>query len=97
MMNWNNAIHPILKFDTEGAEWESIDKTASEDIARFEIITGEFHEFDRLINRAFFDTAIAVLSKLATTHYVVHLHANHAGGFVLLGGMPFPRLLELNG
>ena len=36
-----------------------------------------------------------VLQKLGRTHRVVHLHANNAGGMVLLGGIPMPVLLEL--
>jgi hypothetical protein len=38
---------------------------------------------------------MAVFTKLCLTHRVVHMHANNAGGMVMLGGIPFPRLLEL--
>jgi len=96
LMDWSNAAHPILKFDTEGAEWESLDQTDSGDLAKFEIITGEFHDFQNLINRDYYEKVLAVWSKLAETHYVVHLHANNAGGLLMLGGMAMPRLLELS-
>jgi hypothetical protein len=95
MLDWHDARHPILKFDTEGAEWDCLIDAASEDLARFEVLTGEFHDFQNLVNRDYFDTAYAVFSKLAHTHHVVHMHANNAGGMVMLGGIPFPRLLEL--
>ncbi len=95
MMDWDDARHPILKFDTEGAEWDCLGGAASEDLARFEVLAGEFHDFQNLVNREYFDKAYAVFSKLALTHHVVHMHANNAGGMVMLGGIPFPRLLEL--
>ena len=95
LADWHNAQHPILKFDTEGAEWESLNQTESSDLDQFEIITGEFHDFQNLIHRDYFETVLAVWSKLADTHYVVHLHANNAGGIVMVGGIAIPRLLEL--
>ncbi len=63
LMDWNNAQHPILKFDTEGAEWESLEQTDSNDLARFEIITGEFHDFQNLIHRDYFEKVFAAWSK----------------------------------
>ncbi len=95
MIDWQGAEHPILKFDTEGAEWDCLFESTTEDLARFEVLTGEFHDFQNLVNRDYFDKAYAVFSKLALTHHVVHMHANNAGGMVMLGGIPFPRLLEL--
>lgn len=95
MLDWHDARHPILKFDTEGAEWDCLVDAASADLAKFEVLTGEFHDFQNLVNRDYFDKAYAVFSKLALTHHVVHMHANNAGGMVMLGGIPFPRLLEL--
>ena len=95
MIDWQDAEHPILKFDTEGAEWDCLFESSTEDLARFEVLTGEFHDFQNLVNRDYFDKAYAVFSKLAMTHHVVHMHANNAGGMVMLGGIPFPRLLEL--
>lgn len=95
MADWTDARHPILKFDTEGAEWDCLTTANSEDLARFEVLTGEFHAFDKLPDRKFFNTVYNVFKKLNQTHRVVHLHANNAGGMVMLGGVPFPRLLEL--
>lgn len=96
LVNWDAARHPILKFDTEGAEWETLEHTDSKDLARFEVITGEFHYFEQLINRDFFDRVHAVFTKLAATHHVIHLHGNNAGGFIMVQGIAMPRLLELS-
>lgn len=95
MLDWTDAQHPILKFDTEGAEWDCLFESTTEDLARFEVLAGEFHDFQNLVHREYFDKAYAVFSKLAITHHVVHMHANNAGGMVMIGGIPFPRLLEL--
>ena len=95
MLDWSAPRHPILKFDTEGAEWACLDAADPADLERFEVLTGEFHEFQNLVNREHFDVVRRVFEKLERTHRVIHLHANNAGGMVLLGGIPFPRLLEL--
>lgn len=95
MLDWSTAQHPILKFDTEGAEWDCLAGASSEDLDRFEVLTGEFHDFHKLVNREHFDRVHAVFTKLNATHRVIHMHANNAGGMVMLGGIPFPRLLEL--
>lgn len=95
MADWSDACHPILKFDTEGAEWNCLANAEGSDLARFEVLSGEFHGFDKLPDRVFFNTAYNVFAKLNRSHRVVHLHANNAGGMVMLSGVPFPRLLEL--
>jgi hypothetical protein len=95
MLDWNGARHPILKFDTEGAEWDCLTAATSEELARFDVMAGEFHDFQNLVNREYFDVAFGVFSKIAQTHHCVHMHANNAGGMVMIGGIPFPRLLEL--
>ncbi len=95
MIDWQRATHSILKFDTEGAEWDCLAAADSTDLDRFEVLTGEFHSFDQLVNREYFDRAMAVFQKLVKTHRVIHMHANNAGGLVMVGGIPFPRLLEL--
>jgi len=94
-IDWAQARHPVLKFDVEGAEWEALDALEAADLARFEILTGEFHDFHRLTDRAHLERVRRVLHKLGRTHRVVHVHANNAGGMVLLGGIPMPVLLEL--
>ncbi len=95
MIDWSTAQHAILKFDTEGAEWTCLADASSDDLDRFEVLTGEFHDFHQLVNREHFDRVLHVFTKLNRTHRVIHMHANNAGGMVMLGGIPFPRLLEL--
>lgn len=86
----------LLKMDAESAEWAVF--AAGEEVApvgRFRQITLELHWFDRVAETAWFATAEAALSYLARTHAVIHVHANNWGGMALIGGIPFPRVLEI--
>ncbi len=94
-IDWPQARHPILKFDTEGAEWDALAATDSADLARFDVIAGEFHGFHNLAVRAVHDSIRAVLQKIVLTHVPVHLHANNATGIRLVLGVPVPPLLEI--
>jgi len=93
--DWRDARHAMLKFDVGGREWTSLEAAQSDEIARFETVVSVFHDLHRLPERAFFDRAYKVLAKLCASHRVVHLHGSNAGGMVMLGGVPFPRVLEL--
>jgi len=95
LVDWQQARHAVLKFDTAGSEWAQLLATPSEELDRFEIIVGAFHDFEQLAQRQALDRAMAVFELLGRTHRVVHLHANNAGGMVMLGGLPCPRRLEL--
>lgn len=95
MLDWSRAQHAILKFESGGAEWAGLRDADPTDLARFEVLVGKFHQFERLTDRTFFDSVFHVFTKLHQTHRVIHLHASNAEGMVMLGGVPFPRVLEL--
>ena len=44
--------HAILKIDIEGSEWEVLDSTTIEQLARFSQVVGEFHGFSTPSMRA---------------------------------------------
>jgi hypothetical protein len=94
-LDWTQAKFPILKFDTEGAEWASLTAASSEDLGRFAVIAGEFHGFHNLVSRPVHDVIRAVFEKIRQTHLPVHLHANNATGIRLVLGVPVPPLLEI--
>jgi len=94
-IDWSSAKLPILKFDTEGAEWASLAAASSADLGRFAVITGEFHGFHNLVHRAVHDAIRGVFEKIRRTHLPVHLHANNATGIRLVLGVPVPPLLEI--
>ncbi len=94
-IDWAAARHPILKFDTEGAEWDALEATDGDDLARFELIAGEFHGFHNLVHRGVYERIRSVLKKITHSHHPVHLHANNATGIQLIQGVPVPPLLEI--
>jgi len=95
LANWQTESHAILKFDTEGAEWNALAACKSSDLARFEVITGEFHNLHNVMHRDFFNGVKLVWEKLTLTHQPIHIHPNNATGIVLVLGIPIPPLLEI--
>jgi hypothetical protein len=86
----------VLKLDAEGAEWAALAAgEAAAPLARFRQVTIEFHWFERIADARWYEAALAALSHLHGTHAAVHVHANNWGGMALLGGIPFPRVLEV--
>jgi hypothetical protein len=85
-----------LKMDAEGAEWPALAAGAgAAPLQRFRQVVIEFHWFDMVATRSWFETASRALDHLHRTHAVVHVHANNHAGGVLLGGVFFPRVLEV--
>ncbi|MEO3472525.1 hypothetical protein AAFN86_11705 [Roseomonas sp. CAU 1739] len=86
----------LLKLDAESAEWAALGagETAAP-LGRFRQIVVEFHWFERIAEDDWFAAAEQALTHLHRSHAMVHVHANNWGGVVLLGGIAFPRVLEL--
>ena len=64
----------ILKMDIEGGEWDVFDALADSIILKFQQIVLELHGANNLSQ---FDKVLRVLSKLSSTHNVIHVHANN--------------------
>ncbi|MBF0544800.1 MAG: DUF616 domain-containing protein [Candidatus Riflebacteria bacterium] len=93
--DFSNSELAILKFDAELAEWESLEAAGSNDLGKFAVITGEFHGFQYLTDRVFFERIKIVFEKLSKTHHPIHLHPNNAGGLKIVLGIPIPQFLEI--
>ncbi len=86
----------LLKLDVEAAEWPVLAAgEVAAPLGRFRQMLIEFHWFERIGEDDWFATAEAALTHLNRTHAMVHVHANNWGGMVLIGGIPFPRVLEV--
>jgi len=86
----------VLKMDVEAAEWAALAPgPEAAPLERFRQIVVELHWFERVADPDWFATAGAALRHLAERHAVVHVHANNRGGMALIGGIPFPRVLEV--
>jgi hypothetical protein len=89
----NNDI--ILKFDTEGAEWNAFGHLQDNSLKYFRIIVCELHSLHHLQKIEFLQNARNVLMRLTRDHTVVHLHANNCCGITLIEGVPVPTVVEL--
>jgi hypothetical protein len=95
VVDWTDARHPVLKFDVEGAEWGGLATMNLEHLARFDIITAEFHNIEQLYFRANYQLLLAAFSRLGARHVPVHLHVNNYQGLTLVSGVPVPCVIEL--
>lgn len=85
----------LLKCDIEGSEWEVFASATTDTLARFSQIVCEFHSFGSIVHDHFYQQAEEALEKLGRAFGVVHVHANNSGPFLILGGVPFPSVLEV--
>tara|TARA_E500000178_G_scaffold116575_1_gene116604 strand:- start:822 stop:1556 length:735 start_codon:yes stop_codon:yes gene_type:complete len=83
-----NKNNIFLKMDIEGAEWEYFANLPIEMLLKFKQIVIEFH-FPRTINH------FKVLSKIASTHYLIHYHANNNNQVVFnISNVNIPAVFE---
>jgi hypothetical protein len=85
----------VLKIDIEHNEWQVLLSTPREDLCKFRQIICEFHGFDKIEDNEWYQQALAVLEKLNLDHQVVHVHGNNYAPWIIVGGVPFPGLLEV--
>lgn len=85
----------LLQMDIEGYEWEVLDQTPITVIETFKIIVIELHDLNRLVNGEFRERASRVLSKLLTTHEVLHLHGNNNSPSLHIRKSRIPQVVEV--
>ena len=89
-----NRPNLILKTDIEGAEWDVIDATSEDDLARLAWITGEFHYFQGLAEASCRDLIDRALARLTNRFALVHVHSNVWGGYSSLANTIVPNVIE---
>ena len=70
----------FLKMDIEGGEYPWFKTLSIEQLQHFRQIVIEFHGCNDDSWGTSFQDKLNILTKLATTHYIVHSHANNFGG-----------------
>lgn len=88
------AAHIICKMDIEGGEWQVLRSTPRDKLREVRQLSVEFHGFRRFVNRGWRETATECLENIAATHQCVHVHGNTSGRCVVIGGVPFPGIIE---
>ena len=91
----NNDL--ILQMDIEGAEWDILSSSSTQDLSRFRIIVVEFHGLGDLLDpeKLSGNYAQAILN-LAANHTCVHVHPNNTGTEIMIPGtsINLPTILE---
>ena len=87
-------LHPLLKFDIEGGEYDIFAGMHPDELLPFEVICCELHDFRFLADEKFFAGLHHLLATLNRHHAPVHLHACNYSGFVVIEGVAFPETVE---
>ena len=84
----------VCKLDIEGSEWDVLGSASAADLARCRQIVVEFHDLQRFAEPDWRRRATAAVETLSATHQCVHVHGNNARLFAVIGGVPFPSVIE---
>ena len=90
-----NNNDSILKFDTEGAEWDILPDINTEILKNFRIIVCELHWITSVADKNFRKIISKTLEVLTKNHTVVHLHANNCCGMQVIEGVAIPAVVEV--
>lgn len=99
---WANQELPVddhsdllLQMDIEGFEYDSLLALTRPLLDRYRIIVIEFHQFDRMFERYFFNQLNRIFKKLLANHSVVHIHPNNYIKPVKIEGIEIPDCIEM--
>jgi len=87
----DNGRRMILKIDVEGAEWEWLPETSSDEIAVFDQVLIELHGLNIQSRHLFY---AGMLSKLNEDFHLFHVHANNYTPMTAHGNVILPDVLE---
>ncbi len=93
--SFNQTHDAILKFDTEGAEWDTLPHIHPDILKSYRIIVCELHGMTSIGNDQFRKVVEKTLRVLTQSHTVIHLHANNCCGISVVEGVPIPAVVEL--
>ena len=74
----------FVKMDIEGSEYEWLESLSDEALSHIKQMVIEFHR----------PRSWSVLSRLAKTHWLVHLHGNNFGSITTVSGVKVPEVFE---
>lgn len=90
-----NYTDVFLKMDIEGGEWEWLCENGNEILPNCKQIVIEMHG---MIDDSWCGTEqqkLKALERLASTHYLVHVHGNNNGPMSNYQNRPIPHVIEL--
>lgn len=86
----------LMKMDIEHWEWPTLAATPRSDLRKMRQFVCEFHCIDLLTDIHWWRQAMNVFTALNQDFAIVHVHSNVIGGLLLIGGVPFPNVLEFS-
>jgi hypothetical protein len=87
--------HNLLKIDIEGGEWNSINFTDTQVLAKYSQIFLELHNLHQIHNSDCLEQYTKVLKKLRKNHYLVSIHGNNWSPYNVIKGVPIPDTVEI--
>ncbi len=93
--NLADAGDYLLKFDTEGSEWDALQAMNPDLLKSFRVIACELHGLHGMYDPQFLSKARNALLTLTHSHTTVHLHVNNCCGIALVEGIPVPQVVEV--
>lgn len=90
-----NDASAVMKMDIEHWEWPTLGAAQASSLRKFRQMIVEFHCLDLIADPYWCKRAHSVLTKLHREFCVVHVHGNVNGGALMVGGIPFPNVLEV--
>ena len=80
--DWINEKAPkssnlLLQMDIEGAEYDILSIIPKSILDRFRIILIEFHDFNKIFNREYFEKFKNTFKNLGKSHTICHIHCNN--------------------
>lgn len=84
----------LLDMDIEGAEYRVLSAISDDLLARFRIMTIEFHHLGNLHTPFGLSEIGGVFDRLLRTHSIVHIHPNNAVPPVVRGDIGIPPVME---
>jgi hypothetical protein len=85
----------LLKCDIDGGEWGVFSNVPNAILEQFSQIVVELHFLDDLHMYSSAAVARDAIANLTTSHKVVHVHGNNFAPCAVVGGVPFPSVLEV--
>lgn len=85
----------LLKCDIEGSEWGVFATSDEKTLKKFSQIVCEFHGFGSIEDDRSFKKIQEALMTLNSLFSVIHVHANNSSPWVIIGGVPFPSVIEI--
>jgi hypothetical protein len=104
-VNFSDIIHSDLEIykgdfvgqvDIESAEYMFLTSASEDDLKRLRILTIEFHEIERWIEKRYFNEIVSpLLEKLNKVFDNIHVHPNNSGRYFHYKGYKIPNILEI--